>query len=280
MIVGTNSEALQAIEKRLGHGTDWLNAARSLSDGEFSPYPNFDTFRDAFAKSGAQTIDLFIQSLGRDHEKHQAHIAVATIFLHCEARASLQINDWYRELWNEILRQGGKTFPAGSLSVITFNYDRSLERYLAEKAEAAFGFSFDKAAEWISRIQISHIYGQIGSLRRDDGDAFIPWGSTHPNNLWKASGMLKLAKPRIDGAECAWCNSLRNAEKVIFLGFGFWPENIKLVQPHIPASASVYGSCLGLSEKDKKRALTAFQSMEWGEPLWTALNCLESWEMF
>lgn len=280
IIIGSNVGALTAIRERLGHEIDWLDAARTLSDSNYY-HPNFDDFRQAFAQSASHSIDLFVQARAREYEQYQAQIAVAAIFLCCETEATLQVEDWYRQLWNEVLRQGGRNIPPNQLSVITFNYERSLEHYLAHKAKAAFGLgSLENAHQWLSRIPITHVYGQLGSLSRSPLPDFIPFGNMYGDNVWKAAGKLRLADPRSGGAEGAWSECLSHAENIFFLGFGFWPENLALLRGFIPNFASVFASAFGLSEKDKRRVSKELPSLQWGEPQWTTLDCLNNWSLF
>ena len=279
IIIGSNAGALTTIRERLGHEIEWLDAARTLSDSNYY-HPSFDDFREAFAQSASHSIDLFVQARAREYEQYQAQIAVAAIFLCCETEAILQVDDWYRQLWNEVLRHGGRNFPSGKLSVITFNYERSLEHYLAHKAKAAFGLCLENAHQWLSRIPIGHVYGQLGSLSMSPLPDYIPFGNMHGDNVWKAAGKLRLAGPRADGAECAWTERLRDADRIFFLGFGFWPENLSLLREFIPDSASIFASALGFSEKDKKRVSKELPSIHWGEPQWTVLQCLNTWDLF
>jgi hypothetical protein len=50
------------------------------------------------------------------------------------------------------------------ITVITFNYDRSLEHYLIRTARSFFGVSESDAVSAISSIRIRHVYGRLGKL--------------------------------------------------------------------------------------------------------------------
>jgi hypothetical protein len=85
-----------------------------------------EDFRRRFAESEIVSIDRFLafnpefENIGR--------FMIAAILLNCERTPHLK-GDWYQILFNELTTEG-PDIPADLLSVITFNYDRSLEWYL------------------------------------------------------------------------------------------------------------------------------------------------------
>ena len=98
-------------------------------------------FRRRFAESEFLSIDRFLafnpefDDIGR--------FMIAAILLSCERTPHLK-GDWYQILFNELTTEG-PDIPVDLLSVVTFNYDRSLEWYLFRSFRAAFHFSDDEA---------------------------------------------------------------------------------------------------------------------------------------
>ncbi len=89
-----------------------------------------EAFRVKFADNQLPTVDQFLEGHPefRDIGKH----AIACALFRHEDRWELARRSktrWYDYLWDE-LRQDIKNFDDNKLTIITFNYDRSLEQYL------------------------------------------------------------------------------------------------------------------------------------------------------
>ncbi len=116
-------------------------------------------FRRRFAESEFLSIDRFLafnpefDDIGR--------FMIAAILLSCERTPHLK-GDWYQILFNELTTEG-PDIPVDLLSVVTFNYDRSLEWYLFRSFRAAFDLSDDKAWKRVQQIKIVHVYGDLGA---------------------------------------------------------------------------------------------------------------------
>ncbi|MDJ0278681.1 hypothetical protein QLH51_17955 [Sphingomonas sp. 2R-10] len=132
------------------------------------------------------------------------------------------------------------------LTIITFNYDRSIEAYLPTLLVAAYGLDHADAVAISQRVRIFHPYGQVGRLSWDLGvDGGIPYG-------WVARDRLELIAPQLrtfteqlaDGDELtAMRNAVQQAEHLVFLGFGFHRQNMRLLAPDMDAqSTKIIGS--------------------------------------
>ena len=53
-------------------------------------------------------------------------------------------------------------FGNNKLSIVTFNYDRSLEHYLLNSLMTLHGKTRDECAQALKKIPIVHVYGQLG----------------------------------------------------------------------------------------------------------------------
>ena len=127
------------------------------------------SFQTRFALSEIFSVDAFLaynpgfDSLGR--------IMIAAILLRCENVRTLR-GGWYQALLNEIVTNG-PDFPDAILSVITFNYDRSLELYLCRSFMSAFRLEEEAAWKMVARIKIVHVYGDLGPVR-----GVVPYGES------------------------------------------------------------------------------------------------------
>lgn len=102
---------------------------------------------------------------------------------------------------------------------ITFNYDRSLERYLHLTVMDSFGLDVAKAFEVVKHFMPYHVYGQLGPYEQDT--AFLK----EPEHIAAAAENLKVmpsVRPELD--EVAY-RLLVWAERVFFVGFRFDPMN-------------------------------------------------------
>jgi|GEM_PF-1167706 len=76
---------------------------------------------------------------------------------------------WYKYLWKRLQGDVNGDFEKlkeNKMSIITFNYDRSLEHYLFKAIRATYGLQGreDKVAEFFVKIPIFHVYGELGVL--------------------------------------------------------------------------------------------------------------------
>jgi hypothetical protein len=168
---------------------------------------------------------------------------------------------WYKYLANLLLADTSfEEFDQNKLSIITFNYDRSLEHYLFTTLQASFHKKGAKeCGEKLNAIKIIHIYGQLGYLpwQTYNGN-YIPFGSklisderqliptisraincikTMTEDSGKDDSHIKLAR-----------QLLSEAAKIYFLGFGFHPINLKILGiESLEKSKDIHGTSLGLS---------------------------------
>lgn len=194
-------------------------------------------FRNRFEMCGRMSIDSWLKDLKYDGEKAEqnleirriALLSIAAVLLRCEhnAEENRQLNgDWYQWLLEFILRRGRK-FPGSILSIITFNYDRSLEEFLWRCFMYSFDLSNEEALEMLGRIEIVHVYGSLGKLHQSESN-IVGFGSVGSRST--AAGGIRVAGPRTDAQGNVRIRELiAAAERLIFLGFGFWPENMDIL---------------------------------------------------
>lgn len=136
---------------------------------------------------------------------------------------------WYQYLFNQMLVNGKPDFEKNNLSIVTFNYDRSLEAYLHTVTMNRFRMSSSEATERLASIPIIHPHGILGEY--PDKPYAKPKGSRDLSE--RASG-IKVIHELSDESN-AFCSGafkvayphLTNAKRVYFLGFGFHTDNLK-----------------------------------------------------
>lgn len=154
------------------------------SDGYISPQirtPNIvENFCNIFENSETDSIDLFL-SRRKEQQDFQflGKSAIAYYILSAEKANNLHsfrgkpiADDWYFYLFNRLLSSCFSIEQAREslreLSVITFNYDRSLEYFFSRGVHFSFiekNLTYSREPDYsqVPKIDIRHIYGSIGN---------------------------------------------------------------------------------------------------------------------
>ena len=228
-----------------------------LLDARFSP-DKINTFVQRLSGSALLSVDAFLE-----HNPDFVDIgkaAIVTILLPREVKQNLTDNfvnvnlkgkSWYQLLAGD-LDSPFDEFSSNKLSIITFNYDRSLEKYLFTHLKSTYGKTSEECAEKISSIPIIHIYGSLGRLEWQSSKiAQVRYGAKLdkdiiltasenieiiPANVYET---LKIIEAR---------NKIRAAKKLYFLGFGYHEMNLKRLAPvpDILKAAEIAGTSLDL----------------------------------
>lgn len=197
-----------------------------------------DHFLTRLSRAGHSSIDAFLETVPAQSDLGKYLIAR-------EMKRHEDINrlfpphnsGWYRYLFNSLLGgDGAPAFAESRLSIITFNYDRSLKVYLHEALKARFEMSSDEASTTLSNIPIIHVHGSLGPYPE------IPYQSG-----FKTDEILEISKQiqiihEVSDREDGFCSPefkqahelLSSAERIFFLGFGFHPDNIRRLRFFIP----------------------------------------------
>ncbi len=131
---------------------------------------------------------------------------------------------WYHYLWREMIAEKGH-FGENQVSFVTFNYDRSLERYFFLRLRALHGYNNNEVLEELSRIRFVHIHGGLGD------DKFIEYPYNKPkhsyDDLIQILQRLKIIHedPAGNPNFTAAIELLQKAHCICFLGYGFHDLN-------------------------------------------------------
>jgi hypothetical protein len=221
----------------------------------------------------AISIDNFVENLEDEKIETMAKLAIAEAILIAEENSILhkQIDERGREsfLWDKLEKTWYHTFFQtivegrkksniedifDNISIITFNYDRSIEYYLKSALENYYAVEASFAASMVNRLTIYHPYGVVGKLPWQAGSAVTAdFGGSGTSQLYEISTSIKtfseqtsdevvLEKMRAVISEC---------EQLVFLGFAFHDANMDLLQPTTPTKAiRVIGTAKGISNSD------------------------------
>lgn len=144
---------------------------------------------------------------------------------------------WYEQhLWPCLVDGTNRDFTKlkqNKLSIITFNYDRSLEHFLITAIKAAYGLNETEAAEFFSAIPVEHVYGKLGKLNwemvclgdlpqaREDwmleGHIFTPWEIRVLFRLFGAVGEYGMTREDWDTGRTALSENARQQIVKVFV---------------------------------------------------------------
>ncbi|MDP6633756.1 MAG: hypothetical protein QGG42_02570 [Phycisphaerae bacterium] len=233
---------------------DILNIIRGRADflqNELQiPFQSLDTFAAALSTCGLSSIDEFLEhqtdliELGR--------ILIALCLMPKEQpdvlwAQSTDKENWYKEhLFPAMKTQSLEDFGKNELSVITYNYDRSLEHFLFQSLFSTYSTNDDDAPCWrqLEEIPIVHLHGQLDNLYER------PYSDTSdPTAIKQSAAKIRIIHEDIasDPQFTQAHDLLREAKRVYFLGFGYNQVNLdRLHFKDIPISPSnVLGTMLG-----------------------------------
>ena len=119
------------------------------------------------------------------------------------------------------------------LTVVSFNYDRSLEHFLPHAFVMAFGMTLQEAQRLIAaKLKVLRPYGAVGRLPWQPGDMpDCEWGTENPWNIHVLAGQIKTLSEQQNNRQLimALQNAVASAKRLVLLGFGFQPQNIDLL---------------------------------------------------
>jgi hypothetical protein len=213
-------------------------------------------FADTLRKSGSASVDALLEHRPDFAEIGKAAISAALIPLEREwnlfdPNASAQ--SWYDYLFHA-MNAPKLRWHYNQLSVVTFNYDRSLEFYLFTALRNLYNISAEEAAEYVRSIPIVHVHGKLGALREMYGT-----GRPYDTEISRETIATSVQAIRVvhedlgDSEEFKDAKRvLMGAKRVLFLGFGYDPTSVKRLEPlAIPQSAAIFGSTNGLTNAER-----------------------------
>jgi len=214
-------------------------------------------FRESLFYSGKVSIDAFLEH--RPEFIEIGKLAIAYALMRYEDPANLfKSGNWYRYFYN-LLNTSRDEFTEQKISIITFNYDRSLEFYFYNALFHSYGLNEDECVKMLNEIPIVHVYGQLGKLPWQ-GENGIEYRQDHtPGEVKTASEGIRIIHEQFDihkDPEFSRAHEiLRGARRIFFIGFGYHKENIDrlLIPPHKELRGTIYD--LELAEINKVKRL-------------------------
>jgi hypothetical protein len=187
-------------------------------------------FVNSLRHSGYSSVDWFLEDRPEFIDVGKAAIAAALIPRESPDRLFPPLaseNHWYELLVNTLDDPLG-AFAENHLSIVTFNYDRSLEYYLFRVLENRLR-SERLAVEALNSFDVIHVHGALGALTPlvDNGRPYSP--TINPEAIRTAAEQIIIVGEASEGTEPfeRARHKLQEAKRIVFLGFGFHRESVR-----------------------------------------------------
>lgn len=225
---------------------------------------DYQSFSKNLSHSGYSSVDAFLEENTEWDWVGKPAIALQLLAseLHCEHKLfpPHQPSDhWYEKLWQHLKAPSWASFKKNKLSIITFNYDRSLEHYLTTVLCRNYGISCEVAFRGLKNLPFIHVHGDLGPYltRKQEPDFGQLLEQSRYDRAKRGirivhedrgnTGVFKRARTVIS-----------QAEKVFFVGFGYHPQNMaklgfreqKSLSDSFPAR--IFGTHKGIPAKSWK----------------------------
>lgn len=188
-----------------------------------------NSFIHNLSRAQYYSIDSFI-------EKNNVYLNIGKVFISFVLKKYEMIDNlfppnnpgWYQYLFNCLCDGSINNIGKNKLTIITFNYDRSLECYLHESLKARYQLSDESASRYLNKIKIIHIHGTLGKYPKYNYSSDLTL-----KDLLTISRGIKIIH-ELENDPISFCSReylkcfkyLSKADYIYFLGFGFHLDNI------------------------------------------------------
>ncbi len=221
----------------------------------------------------AISIDNFIDAHQGDTKLEKCgKLAIVRSILDAERRSKLYVDEtqgiqalkfpsiestWYSaflQLLTENCRVDDVKERLSSIVFVIYNYDRCVEHFLYHALQNYYGITADVAAELIGQMHFYHPYGTVGNLPWHKSQNSIGYGgSPTSDKLVELAGQIKTFTEGTGTTSdiSVIRNAMRESRTVLFLGFAFHPQNLKIIQPtdgkHLDKDVQYFGTAFRMS---------------------------------
>jgi hypothetical protein len=197
-------------------------------------YNEFTEFTRNLSRSGFSSVDAFLEERSKWVEIGKLGIAVSLLGEEFSARDKLfppkqPLDHWYEILWGKLKTPSWSAFKTNKLSIVTFNYDRSLEAYLISVLNNNFGTKPATIASSLKNM-IIHVHGSLGPATTYGAKLSV-------SSIRTAADRIKIVhETESQAPEFTEARSrIADSENVLFLGFGFHPANMNKLDSFNPS---------------------------------------------
>jgi len=228
-------------------------------------------FSSELSASNQPSVDAFLEQHKNNTDyENLGKAAIAASLIRFEDTPAIDNRDelkLYEYIWGRASATPD-TYAANALSILTFNYDRSFDEFLRRSLCASHPEFRTREKPYevaVSRFPIVHLYGLLGSVDENHESYLKYGGADHPalppTIMAAAKGIKLYHQAKFDQHSVDLIHErIETAEIICFLGFGFYPINIKILQfcgLGKNRRTEYYASSYGLMPGEEKVALEA-----------------------
>jgi hypothetical protein len=215
----------------------------------------------------AISIDNFLHTHSDDeHVIFMGKLGIASAILEAERKAKIASDNdqdklldfggipdsWHAVFVKMLLEGSSRADPSNifdNVAIITFNYDRCIERYLLHSLQSYLGMTRVDAEALLARLTIIHPYGQVGVLPTGKANGISFGKRIHPSDLPGVAAQIKTFTERVEDEAMLqrMHRLLAEAEVVVYLGFSYGDMNMELMTLKNAGERVIYGTSLGIS---------------------------------
>jgi len=220
-------------------------------------------FGAALRRSPSEAVDAFLEH--NDQFLDVGRSAIACAIAQHEIEDNVfpdSVTDtqghWYRFLF-DCLGPSFDRFGDNKLSLITFNYDRSIEHFMFTAMKNFYNRPEEECISQLTELPIIHVHGSLVPLPWQSPDG-VPFGKLGDGTHISESAAYIRIIHQVSAEDPQFGRArelLSKARHVYFMGFGYLPDNLRKLGLHgVPEGAQLRGTAWGMSEslKDRKRA--------------------------
>ena len=271
---------------------DRIRSGKSKEIGEIleSGYDEEDVleFSRVLSHSGKTSVDAFLEH--RPEFVSIGKYAIAQALIPLETNEGLNFlgeENWYRYLFGK-LNAPLEDFLNNEISIITFNYDRSLEHYLFTVLKNSYNLNEEKCAGIVNKIPIVHLYGQLDYLpwqNRGEGRSYSPEYNEHI--LADSGSKIKIMTEEIveedQNFKDAW-ERITKAKWIYFIGFGYNEDNLSRLKIQKLCNEfkgkAIRGTTCGLGQAEKRNIDRYFKDAQGFSRIFLAPSSCEVYQFF
>lgn len=189
-------------------------------------YDYIKKFSIDFSNSPKTSIDTFLENRPEFLELGKILIAISIMQKEHDNNFANKSHTWYYHLFNTI-SSSWESFDKNRLSIITYNYDRSLEYFLVKSLMATYGKSYEDCIEKVEKIPIIHVHGKVGGYAWGVGARLYDNHGFAPSSIRDAANSLNIITEGINNEVYDKVRDVISASEVKYvLGFGFDDRNM------------------------------------------------------
>ncbi len=209
--------------------------------------------------SQTMSVDVFLEQSSNFIDLGKQ--AIAWKLLQCDDKSRHFRQDdgrWYHYLWG-LMEASFDDFGKNPVTIITYNYDLSLERHLLSRIAALYGKSSEESVAKLHEIKIIHLHGKVGNFCRsrnfEDMTAY---------EVREAANDIKIVHESI-GTDVEYIEArevMSTAKEIHFLGFGYNKTNLHRLFLNMPEvwRPKIYGTTLKMGDSERQAAAIRIKS--------------------